>query len=300
MGRPIVFLGTPRAAVTVLQSLIPRHNIELVITRPDTRRGRGAKTSPSPVKEVAIESGLRVEHSLDALRQLPPNPERLGVVVAYGKIIPTDVLDVCPMVNVHFSLLPRWRGAAPVERAIMAGDATTGVCIMDVEPTLDTGGVHAVSETVIEDTDTAASLTHRLSEMGAALLLDVLERPSLEPVPQSGDATYAHKIESSERVVMWSGSSTDIWRRSRAIPCYALLKGKRIGLTEVVDVSHAHGSPGVLSSDLLVYAEHGAVRLIRVQPEGKKPMSASDWLRGMQTTESIVFETSHSSRHVKN
>lgn len=293
MRRPIVFFGTPHAGAAVLRELIRHHDVELVITQPDKRRGRGGQLIPSPVKAVALEHGISVEHDMDAVRRLSPHPYRIGVVVAYGRIIPTDVLDVCPMINIHFSLLPRWRGAAPVERAIMAGDTETGVCIMDVEPTLDTGAVHAVAKTVIRDTDTSESLTQRLTEMGTQILLEVLARNSVQSTPQVGEPTYAHKIEPRERLVLWSGTSADISRRIRALSCFAMLNGKRVGLVEVVDEPDLSGQRGLLDRSAVVFAEKGAIRLLQVQPEGKKAMSATDWLRGLRTGDSLLFDTAH-------
>lgn len=293
MRRPIVFFGTPHAGAAVLRELIGHHDVELVITQPDKRRGRGGQLIPSPVKTVALEHGIAIAHDMEMVRRLPYRPDRIGVVVAYGRIIPTDVLDVCPMINIHFSLLPRWRGAAPVERAIMAGDTETGVCIMDVEATLDTGDVHAVAKTAITDVDTSESLTHRLTEMGTQLLLDVLSRDGVQSTPQTGEPTYAHKIEAHERLVTWSGSSTDISRRVRALSCFAILNGKRVGLVEVVDEPNLSGETGVIDSNAVVFAEQGAIRLLQVQPEGKKAMSATDWLRGLRTGDSLSFDTAH-------
>ena len=157
--RPLVFLGTPIAAATVLSELI-RNGFEIahVVTRADARRGRGSSTTPSPVKQIAIENSISVSHDMTWLQE-NSNRDLLGVVVAYGKIIPSSVLSHIPMVNIHFSLLPRWRGAAPVERAILAGDMRTGVCIMNVEETLDTGDVFARHEIDILGTHTTEILT---------------------------------------------------------------------------------------------------------------------------------------------
>ena len=171
---PLVFLGTPTAAATILSELI-RNGFEIahVVTRADARRGRGSSITPSPVKQVAINNAIDVSHDMAWLKE-NSNRELLGVVVAFGKIIPAVVLSQTPMVNVHFSLLPRWRGAAPVERAIMAGDARTGVCIMNVEETLDTGRVFAQREINIVDTHTAETLTTDLAILGAELLVETL------------------------------------------------------------------------------------------------------------------------------
>ena len=268
--------------MTVLEKLLDRHNVELVVTQPDKKRGRGGALVPSPVKIAAIRHGIPVTHELEDVKRLAPDPTRLGVVVAYGKIIPVDVLENIKMLNVHFSLLPRWRGAAPVERAIIAGDQRTGVCIMEVEPTLDTGGVYARCETDITSSDTAASLTDRLAHMGGDALLEVLSGELTSPVTQEGEVTYAHKIAAKERFIDWSGSSTDIWRRIRALSCFAIVNKKRIGLVEVEDLPDVVGEPAVVGPDAVVYAENGAVRLTRVQPEGKSVMSAADWLRGIR------------------
>jgi len=292
MRRPIVFLGTPNAGATVLRELVKHHDVELVITQPDKRRGRGGQLVASPVKAIALEHGIRVEHNMESLRTLTPHPDRIGVVVAYGRIIPTDILQTCPMINIHFSLLPRWRGAAPVERAIMAGDKETGVCIMDVEPTLDTGAVHEEERTLIRDDDTTESLTRRLAEMGTEVLLKVLARQQTRSTPQSGEPTYAHKIEPHERLLLWNESSTDTWRRIRALSCFAILNGKRVGIVEVVDEPSASGQPGCVTNDAMVYTRKGALRLVQVQPEGKKTMNAQDWLRGLRTTDNLCFDAS--------
>jgi methionyl-tRNA formyltransferase len=279
--RPVVFLGTPEAAVTVLESLVAHHDVELVVTQPDKKRGRGGALIPSPIKSAALAHGISVAHDLDVLKSLSDDPNRVAVVVAYGRIIPTDILMLQPTINIHFSLLPRWRGAAPVERAIMAGDVETGVCIMEVEPTLDTGGVYASRSTVISDSDNAATLTTRLAQIGADLLLEVLESDLGEPVAQSGEATYAHKIDSTERFISWQDTSTDIWRRTRAMSCFAILGGKRIGVKEVLDLPSRSGSCASITPEGVVFARYGAVQLVTVQPEGKGAMPATDWIRGL-------------------
>ncbi len=189
----LVFLGTPEAAVPSLEALIDAgHDVALVITRPDRRRGRGSELSPSPVKTAATRLGLRVGHRLADIHEV--DVER-GVVVAYGAIIPELLLDKVPMLNVHFSLLPRWRGAAPVQRAILAGDEETGVSIISLEASLDTGPVH-VERRVRVDDKTSHELTGELSHVGAAALIEVLATPALleHPRAQVGEATYAEKI----------------------------------------------------------------------------------------------------------
>jgi methionyl-tRNA formyltransferase len=205
----LAFLGTPDAAVPVLRALVDAgHDVAIVITRPDRRRGRGGELSPSPVKAAALSLGLEVGHRLDDLDGLEV---QRGIVVAYGAMIPAAVLEKTPMLNVHFSLLPRWRGAAPVERAILAGDAETGVGIMSLEETLDTGPLHAERRTDVDD-KTAAQLTAELASLGAEALIEVLaSRELLEnPTPQTGEATYASSRPS--RRCSWSGRSVSVGR----------------------------------------------------------------------------------------
>src|SRR5580698_1153994 len=164
----LVFLGTPDAAVAPLRTLVDAgHEVALVVSRADKRRGRGGGPQPSPVKEVALERGLPVTASLD---HAAGAGAELGVVVAFGRIIPVAILDRLPMVNLHFSMLPRWRGAAPVERAILEGDSETGVCLMAVEAGLDTGPIYAEDTTEIRDDETADELRARLVGLGCRLL----------------------------------------------------------------------------------------------------------------------------------
>ena len=194
--RRLVYLGTPEVAVPPLEALHRAgFDIALVVTRPDKRRGRGGALAPSPVKAAAEALGLPVSHDPADAATVGAD---LGVVVAYGRIIRTELLEVLPMVNLHFSLLPRWRGAAPVERAILAGDAETGVCLMVVAPELDTGDVYAVERVAIEPTDTLDGLRNRLVAIGTRLLVDGLTAGLEPPRPQEGEPVYADKIEPDE------------------------------------------------------------------------------------------------------
>jgi methionyl-tRNA formyltransferase len=181
----LVYLGTPEMAVPPLRALVDAgHEVVLVVTRVDKRRGRGSGVSPSPVKAAALELGLPVSHDVDdAIVAAQEQGAELGVVVAFGQIIKPHVLDVLPMVNLHFSLLPRWRGAAPVERALLAGDEVTGVCVMALEEGLDTGGVYARREVPIGPETTAAELRGQLVDVGTQLLVDTLAEPLGEPEP---------------------------------------------------------------------------------------------------------------------
>jgi methionyl-tRNA formyltransferase len=205
----------------------------------------------------------------------------LGVVVAFGRLIPVSVLKLVPMINIHFSLLPRWRGAAPVERAIMAGDEKTGVCIMDIEATLDTGAVYAMQEVVISPTSTTMSLTAELADAGAELLVRTLRTGLGTPVPQSGDVTHAAKISRDELKIDWSRTAEEIRRQVRAVRAFTEIDGQRLRVLEVdLGPSDSALAIGVVDSQGCVGTGDGTVSLRRVQPEGKSAMDADSWLRG--------------------
>ena len=289
-ARPLVFLGTPAAAATILSELI-RNGFEIVhvVTRADARRGRGSSMTPSPVKQVAIDNAIEVSHDMTWLQE-HSDRDLLGVVVAYGKIIPATVLLHTPMVNVHFSLLPRWRGAAPVERAILAGDASTGVCIMNVEETLDTGDVFALREIKIVDTHTVESLTQDLALLGAELLVDTLNDGLVASVPQEGETTYATKVNPDELRLNWNLSSVEVLRRVRALRSFTMLGAQRLKVVQAeMHLDAVTLSPGQCDGAGCVGTSDGAVRLLMVQPEGKAVMDAVAWLRGRSGQESIQF-----------
>jgi methionyl-tRNA formyltransferase len=280
---PVVFLGTPGAAVTVLDALVSAgHPVPLVVTGADKRRGRGGSVSASPVKQRAEELGLSVTHDLADITHGEFGQGAVGVVVAYGRIIPRAVLDALPMLNVHFSLLPRWRGAAPVERAILAGDETTGVCIMEVEEGLDTGAVHARKEIPVDGHD-AVALTELLATEGAHLLCRVLAGPAVPPEPQSGDATYARKIGPADLEIDWNEDAVAVLRRIRAVPAHTAALGRRLRIVAAEDAGSPPVplAPGELAPGALVGTADGAVRLLRVVPESRREMAADEWVRGL-------------------
>ena len=288
--RPLVFLGTPNAAATVLSELI-RSGFEIahVVTRADARRGRGSSTTPSPVKQVAVDNGLAVSHDMTWLKE-NSHRDLLGVVVAYGKIIPSSVLSHIPMVNIHFSLLPRWRGAAPVERAILAGDMRTGVCIMNVEETLDTGDVFAQREIEILETHTSENLTADLAVVGGQLLVETLNEGLGTGVPQHGETTYAAKVSADDLRLDWKLSSIEVLRRVRAVRAYTMLGAQRLKIIEAdVYLEATTLGPGQCDGAGCVGTSDGTVRLISVQPEGKAVMDAAAWLRGRSSQEIIEF-----------
>ena len=288
--RPLVFLGTPTAAATVLSELI-RNGFEIdhVVTRADARRGRGSATTPSPVKQVAVDNGLAVSHDMTWLKE-NSHRDLLGVVVAYGKIIPSSVLSHIPMVNIHFSLLPRWRGAAPVERAILAGDMRTGVCIMNVEETLDTGDVFAQREIEILETHTGENLTADLAVVGGQLLVETLNEGLGAGVPQHGETTYAAKVSADDLRLDWKLSSIEVLRRVRAVRAYTMIGSQRLKIIHAEPIQDSgHLDAGQCGGTGIVGTCDGAIRLVSVQPEGKAVMDAASWLRGRSGQEIIQF-----------
>lgn len=285
----LAFLGTPEAAVASLRALVEAgHDVAIVITRPDRRRGRGAQLSSSPVKIAALELDLTVGHSLGDLEKV--QVER-GIVVAYGAMIPSALLANVPMLNVHFSLLPRWRGAAPVERAILAGDEVTGVSVMSLEAALDTGPVHAERRTNV-DAKTASELTNELAMLGAELLLDVLADEALlaHPVAQAGEATYAEKLVAETFHLIPSMPVSQLERTIRLGRAFTMIDGRRVK----VIAAHAAaltGKPGSIveiQGGVALVGFDGAVALERVQPEGSRSMSARDWWSGARLDASLI------------
>ena len=275
VGR-LVFLGTPPEAVPFLGALTEAgFDVVLTVTRPDKRRGRRAEPTPSPVKAAAQQSGIPVSHEVDDVLDADAD---LGVVVAFGQIIEPHILNRLPMVNVHFSLLPRWRGAAPVERAILAGDETTGVCLMEVAEGLDTGRVYRRVEVPIVPDATAEGLRAELVDAAVPMLVDGLQDGLRSPEPQQGKPTYAAKLTRDELRLDWTQPAESLHRQVRVGGAWTTWRGK------ILKIWSAHptgGSqpPGELNGDLVGTGE-GLMRLIEVQPEGKSRQPADDWLRG--------------------
>jgi methionyl-tRNA formyltransferase len=247
------------------------------VSRADKRRGRSGGLTPSPVKGAAIELGLPVTAAPD---DVVAAGVELGVVVAYGRIIRPPLLGSVPLVNVHFSLLPRWRGAAPVERAILAGDAVTGVCVMGLEAGLDTGPVYRRAETPIGPDETATLLRARLAELGRDLLVQTLSDGLGIPEAQVGEPTYAAKVTPDELHIDWSAPAEQIVRVVRLGRAWTTWKGKRLLVSAAVSPAGAgDGVPGTLAGEV-VTAGHGVVRLLTVQPEGRASVEATAWVRG--------------------
>ena len=281
----IVFLGTPIESAVALRAVVEAgFDIPLVITRPDRRRGRGSSLVPSPVKAEAIELGLAVEHDLTSLDpggslDDPARPIDLGVVVAFGRIIPSALLQRMAMVNIHFSLLPRWRGAAPVERAILAGDERTGVCLMEVAEGLDEGGIYAQVEISMSPEDTAAELRARLAKVGAELLVEHLRSGLGPPHNQVGEPVYAHKLQREEFRLDFSQPAVVAHRVVRIGRAWTTFRGKRLGVEAASVSPTTSGAYGELQGTT-VSTPDGGLRLITVKPEGRQAGAADQWVNG--------------------
>ena len=284
----IAFLGTPSLAIVTLDALVESgrgagHEVALVVSAGDKRRGRGPELSPSPVKARAQELGLDVTDDPNALLEEVP-PIDLAVVVAYGRLIRPPLLEAIPFVNLHVSLLPRWRGAAPIERAILAGDETTGVCVMEITEGLDEGGVYARAETPIGD-KTVDDLRSELVADGTRLLLACLSDGFGPAVAQTGAITYATKIQSSERRLDWTLPAIQAARVVRVGGAYTTLAGKRLKIHRAwptrtaQGVSLTAGEVAAANGAVLVGCGEGALALETVQVEGRAAIDAATWLR---------------------
>lgn len=294
----VVFLGTPEAAVPTLRALNDEHDVALVVTQPDRPRGRSKRLQPPPVKVWAEEVGIVVEQ-----------PERsdeigdriaahghfdVGVVVAYGQILDETVLEMPDhgLLNVHFSLLPRWRGAAPVARAIMEGDPMTGVTIMKLDPGLDTGPILTAQAVDIGEDEDAGSLTETLASTGARLLVDNLDAflsGSLAPQAQTDEgATYAGKLTPADRPLDLRESAEANLRRIRAlapVPGATLIidgAPHKILAARQADGDVSMGEWRLEGARPVVGFGRGALEIVALQPPGKKPMAGADWARGRQ------------------
>ncbi len=250
------------------------HDIALVVTQPDRRRGRGSALVPSPVKSAAAELGLPTSSRVD---DVMATGAELGVVVAFGKLIKAHVLDAVPMVNLHFSLLPRWRGAAPVERAILAGDPETGVCLMQLDVGLDTGPVHAREVVPLDPHDSLVGLQAKLVDVGTRMLLDGLSAGLATPVAQEGHATYAAKLDNEELRLDWSRPAVELERVVRLGRAWTTVRGRRL---KVLDACGHEPQRAPVAAP----TGAGSLGLITVQPEGKAPMDAGAWARGAHWT----------------
>ena len=290
-AKRIVYIGTPEIAVAPLQTLVAEgFVVELVVTGVDKRRGRGTETSANPVKTAALDLGIPVSHDINDVLKLDPDG-LLGVVVAFGSIISTEILQHVSMINIHYSALPRWRGAAPVERAILSGDSTTAVCIIQVVEQLDAGDVLATTSCDIGEDDSVAALRNRLGELALPLLIDICSNGVTSQQTQAGEVVVARKISSHDLAINWSSSTDAILRQVRVGNAFTFFDGKRFKVHEASKAIEQNpvGTISVHEGRALVGTPEGSVHLITVQPEGKPKISAIDWARGARLTNASVF-----------
>ncbi len=274
----IAYLGTPQEAVEPLRALVAAgHEIVLVVTQADKRRGRGGALSPSPVKAAAQELFLPVSHRV---KDILDTDAEVGVVVAFGRLLKPVVLDHMTFLNLHPSLLPRWRGATPIESAILAGDARSGVCVMKLEEEMDAGPIYAMAETDVFDDETADELSHRLFALGTVLLLEQLQQGLSEPTAQVGEPTFAQKISPEDLHLSWQQPAEQLARITRIGRGWTTFRGKRLLVLKTRAVSKTvDGNPGTLEGTVVATGQ-GALELVTVQPEGKGPQSAQAWVNG--------------------
>ncbi len=289
-----VYLGTSEFAAVVLRRLADSaHRPELVVTRPDRPRGRGRKLSPPPVADAARELGIALDQPVSvndeaAIETIAGARPDVVLVCAFGALITEPLLSRWEMLNVHPSLLARWRGAAPIERAIMAGDEVTGVSIMRVGEGLDDGPVCAQATEAIEAVDTYGTLAPRLEELGAVLLVRTLDERPACVAQDEADATYAHKISPQDRELMPARTAVELERVVRAltphIGAYVTLSdATSIGVIEARALPDGGPPEGEVSFDgpvPVLGCASGALELLTVQPPGRRPMSGADYLRG--------------------
>tara|TARA_B100000686_G_scaffold354495_1_gene465073 strand:- start:1216 stop:2145 length:930 start_codon:yes stop_codon:yes gene_type:complete len=294
----IIYMGTPDFAVPAFAALVDGpHEVIAAYTQPPRPAGRGKKMQKSAVHKFAEDQGIPVYHpkslkKADAIAEFADLGADLAIVAAYGLILPAAVLDAPRFgcLNIHGSLLPRWRGAAPIQRAIMAGDDKTGICIMQMDEGLDTGDVLMQDKISITEATTAQSLHDDLADMGARLTVEVVDMiasgtpPLAKPQPING-MTYAKMLSREDGKVFWAKPAADIERQIRALTpwpgVWCLLPDNsrlKIHTAEVVDMS---GTPGtILDQDMTIACGHHALRLTRIQPENRKPMDGRSFLNG--------------------
>ncbi|AML51244.1 methionyl-tRNA formyltransferase [Falsihalocynthiibacter arcticus] len=297
----VIFMGTPEFSVPVLEALVAAgHEIAAVYCQPSRPAGRGKKDRPSPVQQKAEALGLEVRTPVSL--KTPESQEDfaalgadIAVVVAYGLILPQAILDAPSKgcLNIHASLLPRWRGAAPIHRAIMAGDPETGICIMQMDAGLDTGAVLLREATAIGAEETTAQLHDRLCDMGAKLVVTALEElPQLEALTQSDiGVTYAAKIDKSEARIDWSQSAEAVDRKIRGLSpfpgAWCDVDGERLKLL-ASRTAVGMAPAGTVLDGMTIACATGAVEILLAQRQGKKPMSPADILRGLTLPEVLI------------
>ncbi len=303
----LIFAGTPEFAAQALQAIVVAgHDVALVLTQPDRPAGRGMTLQPSAVKKVALEHGIEVFQPLtlkdtEAQAKIAAIGAEVMVVAAYGLILPQAVLDMPRFgcINIHGSLLPRWRGAAPIQRALLAGDTKTGVCIMQMEAGLDTGPVLLRGAFAIEATDTTATLHDRLAGLGARLIVEALGKLPLPPEPQPTEGiTYAHKIEKAEALIDWTKSAAELDRHIRAFNPFpgaqAVLGGQTVKFWQAapVDLNGEFGTVlAVDRSSVVIACGDGALAVTELQKAGGKRLPVQQFLAGHPLKVGDRFDT---------
>ncbi|WP_028844445.1 methionyl-tRNA formyltransferase [Thermodesulfovibrio thiophilus] len=300
----IIFFGTPAFAVPTLNALISdKEKILLVVTQPDKPKGRGKVIQPAEVKKIALEHRLpliqpdrvRDENFIKMLKEL--NPEFI-VVVAYGKIIPGEILKIPEYgcINLHASLLPKYRGAAPIQWALIKGEKITGVTTMLIDEGLDTGPILLQKEVLIEDEDNAQSFSEKLSRIGADLIVETLDKMRkgvITPIPQSGESSYAPQLKKEDGKINWSVSAIEIFNLIRGTypwPCaYSFFKNERVKIIKA-QVMEGESEPGMIvkaKNELIVATGRGFLKILLIQPEGKKIMTAKEFISGRKINEGV-------------
>ena len=305
----IIFFGTPAFAIPSLVALLQSEGeVIAVVTQPDKKKGRGRIPSPSPVKELAIDRGIKILQPvnikdplfLNGLSKIMPE---IIVVVAYGRILPAQILRLPShgCINVHASLLPKYRGAAPIQWAIINGEKKTGITTMLMDEGLDTGNILLQEETEISSDDNAETLGNKLAEIGASLLIRTIKgirSGYIKPIPQKGTPGYAPPLKKEDGRLNWSKTATEIFNFVRGMypwPCaYCYLNKERIKITRV-KMLEGSGIPRRVEKtgeELIVGTGEGLISIIELQPEGKIPMSAKAFLQGRRLREGAFFDES--------
>ncbi len=304
----IVFFGTPEFAIPSLKMLLQSgENVIAVVTQIDKRKGRGHILSPAPVKVFTMKEGIKIYQPINIqdflfLKDLSDMKPDIIVVVAYGRILPLQILKLPSLgcINVHASLLPKYRGAAPIQWSIIKGEKKTGITTMLMDEGLDTGDILLQEETEIIDEDSAETLSKRLSEMGASLLIKTIEgmkKGSLKPIPQRGTPSYAPPLKKEDGRINWLKSAQEIFNFVRGTypwPCaYCYLNRKRIKITKV-KVLEGSGIPRRVEKtdegQLVIGTGNGLISIIELQPEGKRQMSVTAFLQGRSIRKGAFFD----------
>lgn len=304
MSAGIIFFGTPEFAVPSLKALLSKgEKILLVVTQSDKPKGRGKTVQPSEIKKIALQYGLPIsqpekiknENFIKKLKLL--NPE-FGIVVAYGKILPKEILETPKYgcINLHASLLPKYRGAAPIQWALIKGEKITGVTTMIIDEGLDTGPILLQKEVPISDEDNAESLSKKLSVIGAELLIETIDKMRkgiIIPKPQTGEISYAPQLKKEDGKINWNDSARKIFNLIRGTypwPCaYSFLKNERVKIikTEVLEGNASAGLIVKAKNELIVGTGNGLLRILLIQPEGKKIMTAKEFISGRKINENM-------------